>query len=372
MSYSLGDDAVCSGTITTDTLKYKTLDPPIGGFVNNPLSGTLDCNNQDLDNVKDITAVTVNYTNLNPPLPTNGVLNPMTGDLDGNNFNLTNLNNLSATSGTFTTSSLGNAGCDSLSCDGSLSTTAGNDISCGNSLIVLGNSRFDGQLNAKGGLNVENNFLQTTGSGYVQFSNWDVTTTGKITTGEFQANGDATMGKISTSGDIVQSGAKAIVTGSNGATIQGDFRANGQSFFTSAQTATFSGTVIQRSEVRHTGIKSGTFASPVNLSLLPVYTFNLTAGQFVLDLVTTNVSGTITFEVTTTLTNIIENYLIEAWSYCVDAKSFSPIPSAFNYVFAPATGTPGSGNFRPFITLNNVSDDTQVFRTRIKISQPTP
>jgi hypothetical protein len=91
-----------------------------------------------------------------------------------------------------------------------------------------------------------------------------------------------------------------------------------------------------------------------------------------LDLVTTNVSGTITFEVTTTLTNIIENYLIEAWSYCVDAKSFSPIPSAFNYVFAAATGTPGSGNFRPFITLNNVSDDTQVFRTRIKISQPTP
>jgi len=373
MSYSLGNDAVCSGTITTDKLKYKTLDPPIGGFVNNPLGGDLDCNNNDLVNCNELVATTVRYTTLDPPLPTNGVFTPMVQDLDGGNFNIASVNDLSATSGTFSTSSaLGAASCDSLSCSGNLSTTAGNDITCGSDFSATGAATIDGKITAKAGIELQNGFLNATGAGSVDLSNWNSTTTGKTTTGEFEATGDADMAKISMTGDLVQSGVKAMVTGSNGLTCQGDLRANGQSFFTSAQPAQFSGLVTQFNEVRHTGVGFGTYASPINLSLLSTYTFNLVAGRFVLDLVSTNIGGTITFEVTTTLTNVIEDYLIEAWSYCIDPKSLSPIPAAFNYVFVPATDTPGVGNFRPFISLNNVGDDTQVFRTRIKISQPTP
>lgn len=91
---SLGEDAYC-GTLTLDKLNYTSLNPPIGGFVNNPLSGDLDCGGNNLTNAGAITTGTLNYTTLNPPIPTGFVNNPMTVNLDGGNFNITNLNQLS-------------------------------------------------------------------------------------------------------------------------------------------------------------------------------------------------------------------------------------------------------------------------------------
>ncbi len=57
---ALGELAVC-GTLIADKVKYTTLDPPIGGFVNNPLSGDLlgGGNNIDLQG-GDLTASTLN------------------------------------------------------------------------------------------------------------------------------------------------------------------------------------------------------------------------------------------------------------------------------------------------------------------------
>jgi hypothetical protein len=88
---SLGEDAYC-GTLTLDRLNYTILDPPIGGFVNNPLTGTLDCGGNNLTNAGTITTGTLNYTTLNPPIPTGFVNNPMTVNLGGGNFNIDNIN----------------------------------------------------------------------------------------------------------------------------------------------------------------------------------------------------------------------------------------------------------------------------------------
>jgi hypothetical protein len=88
---SLGADAY-AGTLTVNQLNYQTLNPPIGGFVNNPLTGTLDCGGNDLTNAGTITTGILNYTSLNPPIPTGFVNNPMTVNLGGGNFNIDNIN----------------------------------------------------------------------------------------------------------------------------------------------------------------------------------------------------------------------------------------------------------------------------------------
>lgn len=84
---SIGAEAY-GRTLTLETLNYTTLNPPIGGFVNNPLSGNLDCGGNDLTNAGAITTGTLNYTTLNPPIPTGFVNNPMTVNLAGGNFNI--------------------------------------------------------------------------------------------------------------------------------------------------------------------------------------------------------------------------------------------------------------------------------------------
>ena len=88
---SLGADAY-AGTLTVNQLNYQTLNPPIGGFVNNPLTGTLDCGGNDLTNAGTITTGILNYTSLNPPIPTGFVNNPMTVNLGGGNFDIDNIN----------------------------------------------------------------------------------------------------------------------------------------------------------------------------------------------------------------------------------------------------------------------------------------
>ncbi len=90
---SLGKEAYV-GTLTADTIKYSTLDPALTGFVHNPLNTDLDCDNRKITNANEITTGTLNYTTLNPPIPTGFVNNPMSVSLDGGNFNITNVNAL--------------------------------------------------------------------------------------------------------------------------------------------------------------------------------------------------------------------------------------------------------------------------------------
>ena len=90
---SIGADAY-GGTLTIDKLNYTSLNPPIGGFVNNPLTGNLDCGGNDLTNANAITTGTLNYTTLNPPIPTGFVNNPMTVLLAGGNQDINNVNTI--------------------------------------------------------------------------------------------------------------------------------------------------------------------------------------------------------------------------------------------------------------------------------------
>ena len=90
---SLGADAY-AGTLTVNQLNYSVLNPPIGGFVNNPLTGTLDCGGNDLTNAGTITTGILNYTSLNPPIPTGFVNNPMTVALAGGNQDINNVNTI--------------------------------------------------------------------------------------------------------------------------------------------------------------------------------------------------------------------------------------------------------------------------------------
>ena len=85
---SLAEDAYVG------TLHYKLLDPPIsvGGGVQNPMDTNLDGGGFNITNVNALTTGTLNYTTLNPPLPTSGVANPMVVSLDAGNFNITNIN----------------------------------------------------------------------------------------------------------------------------------------------------------------------------------------------------------------------------------------------------------------------------------------
>jgi len=93
---SLGLEAYV-GTLNADIIKYKTLDPALTGFVHNPLNTDLDCDNRNLTNANEITTGTLNYTTLNPPIPTGFVNNPMSVSLDGGNFNITDVNAIEST-----------------------------------------------------------------------------------------------------------------------------------------------------------------------------------------------------------------------------------------------------------------------------------
>jgi len=153
---SLGESAFC-GTLTADTVNYKTLNPPIGGFVNNPLTGNLDCGGNDVVNCDALTASTINYTTLNPPLPTGGVFTPMVQNLDGGNFNILNVNQATATSGVFTTSSLGTAGCGDLTATGLIrgeNITANQNLTASNNITAIGEIIANDRLTARAGLDI--------------------------------------------------------------------------------------------------------------------------------------------------------------------------------------------------------------------------
>ena len=88
---SLGDESF-GNIINCNTLRYGNLEPPIGGFVNNPLTGDLQCGGNNISGAGAITTGTLNYTTLNPPIPTGFIVNPMVANLDAGNFNISNVN----------------------------------------------------------------------------------------------------------------------------------------------------------------------------------------------------------------------------------------------------------------------------------------
>ncbi len=90
---SIGEDAYVG------TLHYQTLDPPVSvsGGVQNPMDADLNGGGFAITNTSAITTGTLNYTTLNPPLPTSGVDNPMTSSLDAGNFNIANVADITAT-----------------------------------------------------------------------------------------------------------------------------------------------------------------------------------------------------------------------------------------------------------------------------------
>ena len=107
---SLGQYAVV-GTLSADTVKYNNLDPPMPGGITNPLSGTLQCNGNDIGQgplpnpqaASNIYCDTLNYTALNPPINP-GVVNPLQADIDcngpGGPYSITDCNNLTSGSAT--------------------------------------------------------------------------------------------------------------------------------------------------------------------------------------------------------------------------------------------------------------------------------
>ena len=145
------------GHLVADKVSYNTLEPGLTGFVHNPLNATLQGagNNIDLQG-GNLTAATINYSSLNPPLPTNGVFTPMVQNLDGGNFDIINCNNIAATSGTFTTSlttgSITNGGNIQ---SGSLTTTG--NILAGNQLLG-GTGNITGNFVVGGTTTINNTF----------------------------------------------------------------------------------------------------------------------------------------------------------------------------------------------------------------------
>lgn len=141
---SIGENAY-GKNLTVDKLTYTTLDPPIGGFVNNPLTGVLQCNNQDigagpLPNAQaadNIYCNTLNYTTLNPPINP-GVTNPLAVDLlcAGKNIGVgapaDKANEIKGVTGTFDNSALGVA-------TGTTLTTTGAVTAVGSTYGALGN-----------------------------------------------------------------------------------------------------------------------------------------------------------------------------------------------------------------------------------------
>lgn len=155
MTTSLGEEAIC-GNLTVNNLTYKTLNPAVSGFVQNPLNAELrgGGNNIDLQG-GDLTASTINYTALNPPLPTGTIVNPLNSDILGNNQNVgtagSKVNEFRGTTGTFDNSSLGVATGTSLNTN-SLVVGAGGG-SCAGSFI------HNNSLTATGAVLFTNNLL---------------------------------------------------------------------------------------------------------------------------------------------------------------------------------------------------------------------
>ena len=189
---SIGENAY-GKNLTVENLTYSTLNPPIGGFVNNPLTGNLDCGGKDLTNCNALTTATLNYTTLNPAISP-GITNPLTVDLlcAGKNIGVgapaDKANEIKSVTGTFDNSALGVG-------TGTTLTTTG--------AVTAGGSTYGALCNVLTGLTVGTGIVSTTGD--------IVATAGKVTAGaNIVAGTDLTVGTnivagtgiVSTTGDI--------------------------------------------------------------------------------------------------------------------------------------------------------------------------
>jgi len=152
---SIGENAY-GGNLTVNKLTYATLDPPIGGFVNNPLTGNLDCGGNDLTNGGDFNCNTLNYTNLNPPINP-GITNPLAAPLLCSNQNIgvgtpaDRANEVRAVTLTGDNSTLGTASATTLTTTGAV--TAGGSTYSVNGNIV-GTSTVGGRATLTSGVDI--------------------------------------------------------------------------------------------------------------------------------------------------------------------------------------------------------------------------
>jgi len=333
---SLGQYAVV-GTLSADTVKYNNLDPPMAGFVSNPLSGTLQCNGNDIGEgplpnaqaADNIYCNTLNYTALNPPINP-GVVNPLQADIDcngpGGPYSITDCNNLTSGSATIST----------LNC-----TSLLNGVLCGLEQLAV--------------------FSSGTG------------------TGNIQAGGEVSANRVlaGTGGLEVQSGDLTVTPGGGA----GRANLNGGFDVPLGPAQNVIGNITHfTNELKHTGASAGTIAASIATTPPGGTVFNLPAGQYVFDLVCYGFGGAVAFDLNTTLggpgagNSVLEQYVIEVLAYCFDRDGINPVPTA-NYsgiIFGPATTTPAFGNFSVFIPFNNLdSGNTQKLRIRVKLSFPS-
>ena len=331
---SLGQYAVV-GTLSADTVKYNNLDPPMPGGITNPLSGTLRCNNQDIGEgplpnaqaANNIYCNTLNYAALNPPINP-GVVNPLQADIDcngpGGPYSITDCNNLTSGSATIST----------LNC-----TTLLNGVLCGLEQLAV--------------------FSAGTG------------------TGNIQAGGEVSANRVlaGTGGLEVQSGDLTVTPGGGA----GRANLNGGFDVPLGPAQNVIGNITHfTNELKHTGASAGTIAVPQPpASAFPGFVYNLPAGKYVFDLITYGNGGAVGFDLNTTLggpgagNSVLEQYVIEVNAYCFDRDGINPVPTAGAVSLAEAVTTPAFGNFSVFIPFDNLDfGNTQKLRIRVKLSFP--
>ena len=370
---SIGENAY-GNNLTVNKLTYVSLDPPIGGFVNNPLTGDLLGGGNSIDlQGGDLTADTLNYTTLNPPINP-GVTNPLAAPLlcngqdigvgapadKANEVRAVTLTGDNSAIGVSTGTTLGLSG--AVTAGGSTYGAAGNIV---NGLTVgTGISATAGNINAVGGnINAQTGLTTNTGDVTATAGNLVAGVGVTAQTGDIVAtvgNINATAGSITT-GTTITAGGKVTMNDGFFVPVSAPLNAvdNGIQF---------------SNEVYQVGQSEGTVAVPKPVAPpggAGYQVFTLGAGKFVLDIITDGALGTIPFDINTGLTNVLTDYLIEVTSYCIDAGGLAPVPVLNQTFIYPAIVTPASGNIGIFLVYLSMAG-TQKFRTRVKISTPTP
>jgi hypothetical protein len=312
---SLGSECFAD-EITVGRLNYTTLVPAITGAITNPLSAPLLGGGNDLDlQGGNITAAAINYTTLNPPLPTGGVFTPMVQNLAGGNFNISAVNQLAASTANFLNTNLGVGTASTLSVGGNLS---GNDVFVNNNLNVVGTSTHTNQINANGGIQVKSS-LFTSGSGSANFGTFNISTSGQITGSSL----------ITTVGDIRSSGGDLRLTDlskriyAGGADI-GAVTATGVivSGSVSATADVVAGGLVSGSTLKVTNpAVSGSAASPVNLNVTNLVV-NMTNKSRGVAFVYNTSSTVLTFDVETGVVDPLKTMTVLVSAYgCTSISS---------------------------------------------------
>ena len=324
---SLGASAICKKMIAK-TIKYNTLDPPAGGFIDNPLTGPLKCAGFDIGSAGAQAAGglfcdTLHYTTLNPA-PVIGLTNPLQVDMDleppAPNPQAALLDATTLTSGSMAISV-------TLNCntgDAIYSTLEQLDVTAAGT--GTGNITCSGQAKGK---------KLVAGTGGVDLSNSALTVTPGAAAGRAQLNGgfDTAAGEF---GNLVKS----------------------KMHFTS--------------QVKNTGLVAGSPGTPIVLAPVgnlgyKVYSF--VDGVYVLDLCCLKVINTLPFDIHTPYVDVLTNYVIDVNAYCIDNAAQQTSTFETKVLGPPAITGTGTGNFSCLITMTNPAPGwAQVFRVRVKIS----